>query len=231
MVLCYTYFVKKITKLDPVTAVKYIPHDTIKRLSLYLRSLRRLALKKTAVASSEDITEFLNISSVQFRKDLSYFGGFGRRGVGYDVEVLQREIERILGTDSVWKIALVGVGRLGSALLGYPGFLEFNLKICAAFDSDAGKVGKTIGGVKIEGTRDLKRSIREHGIKIAILSVSGGSAQKVSEELIKCGVKSILNFSPVNLVLPRSVCVSSVDLASELESLVYKLKRGKFLNV
>lgn len=197
-------------------------------MSLYLRSLRRLEEEKVRVASSFDITRFLSISSVQFRKDLSYFGGFGRRGVGYDVESLKREIEKILGTDSVWKIALVGVGKLGSALLAYPGFLEFNLQITAAFDNDARKVGKSWGGVRIEPIGRLKESIKKNNIKIAILAVSAESALKISRELVVSGIKAILNFSPVNLVLPSDISVSNVDMASELESLVYKLKRGLY---
>ncbi|MFA5117606.1 MAG: redox-sensing transcriptional repressor Rex [Candidatus Omnitrophota bacterium] len=205
---------------------KYIPQETARRLSLYLRSLRRLGQEKVAVASSADITRFLNISSVQLRKDLSYFGEFGRRGVGYDVDILKGEIEKILGTDVVWKIALVGIGRLGSALLGYKGFREFNLQIAVAFDNDPAKIGKTREGIKIEHIARIREIIAQKAIKIAMLSVSAASAQRVSDELVKCGIKSILNFSPVNLVLPADIYVSNVDMASELESLVYKLKRG-----
>jgi redox-sensing transcriptional repressor len=205
---------------------KYIPQETARRLSLYLRSLRGLEKKKKTIASSEEIVKFLDISSVQFRKDLSYFGGFGRRGVGYNVDVLKKEIGKILGTDVVWKIALVGVGKLGSALLRYPGFLEFNLKIEAAFDNDPHKIGRVLEGVTVKDIRGLKSFISHKEIKIAILSVSAEAAQRVSQELVGCGVKAILNFSPVNLLLPQEVFVSNVDMASELESLVYKLKRG-----
>jgi len=195
-------------------------------MSFYLRSLRRLGQQHIDVASSGDITRFLNISPVQFRKDLSYFGGFGKRGVGYDVRALRREIEKILGTDVIWKIALVGVGKLGSALLGYPGFIEFNLQIVAAFDSDRGKIGKVREGIKIEAIGKAKKIIRENEIKIAIFSVPAEAAQKLSKELVNCGIKAILNFAPVNLVLPENIFVSNVDMASELESLVYKLKRS-----
>ncbi|MDD5730598.1 MAG: redox-sensing transcriptional repressor Rex [Candidatus Omnitrophica bacterium] len=205
---------------------QYIPQETAKRLSLYLRSLRRLARENKNIASSEEIVRFLNISSVQLRKDLSYFGEFGRRGVGYNVELLKKEIGKILGTDVVWKIALVGVGKLGSALLRYPGFLEFNLQIICAFDNRKEKIGKVFEGVKIEDTSKMMQVVSDNGIKIAVLAVSAEAAQQVSEELVKCGVKAILNFSPVNLILPGSVFVSNVDMASELESLVYKLKRG-----
>ena len=203
---------------------KYIPQDTASRLSLYLRSLRMLEKKRVDVASSEDITEFLNVSPVQFRKDLSYFGGFGKRGVGYGINALSKEIERILGTDIAWKIAIVGAGKLGSALLGYPGFPEFNLQIAAAFDSDPERIGKVRKGIKIEDARSMRGVLRGKGIKIAILAVPADKAQEVGEELAGCGVKAILNFAPVNLMLPKRISVSNVDMASELQGLIYKLK-------
>ncbi|MFH0771982.1 MAG: redox-sensing transcriptional repressor Rex [Candidatus Omnitrophota bacterium] len=206
---------------------RYIPQETASRLSLYLRSLMMLERKKIAVASSEDITRFLNVSPVQLRKDLSYFGGFGKRGVGYEVKVLIKEIEKILGTDVIWNIALVGVGKLGSALLGYSGFPEFNLKIVIAFDNDAGKAGKSKQGVKIENMKEMESSIKAQNIKIAILSVPAETAQSVGEKLADCGIKAILNFAPINLILPKDVFVSNVDMASELETLLYKLKSEK----
>ncbi len=211
----------------PSGANIHIPQETARRLSLYLRSLRRLIQDKIKVASSDEITRFLNVSSAQFRKDLSYFGEFGRRGIGYDVETLRREIEKILGTNVVRRIALVGVGKLGFALLGYPGFLELNLKISAAFDNDSAKIGKVRGGIKIEDMRRMKELIKKRDIEIAVLSVPAEAAQGISEELSGCGIKAILNFAPVNLVLSKNIYVSNVDMASELESLVYKLKRGR----
>lgn len=176
------------------------------------------------MASSEEITGFLNVSPVQFRKDLSYFGGFGKRGVGYDVRALAKDIERILGTDVVWKIAIIGAGKLGSALLGYSGFLEFNIQIVAAFDNNPERIGKTRQGIKIEDARAMRETLRDRGIKIAVLAVPAEAAQKVGEELAGCGVRAILNFAPVNLVLPKDVSVANVDMASELESLIYRLK-------
>jgi redox-sensing transcriptional repressor len=219
--------VKKITSREMRPLKRYIPQETARRLSLYLRSLKMLDQKKKAVASSGDITRFLNVSSVQFRKDLSYFGGFGKRGVGYEVRLLTKEIEKILGTDAVRRIALVGVGKLGSALLSYTGFPEFNLQIVAAFDADPDKIGKIKRGFKIESISRLREVIKKEGIETAILSVPVESAQKVAHELAKCGVRAILNFAPVNLTLPKDVFVSNVDMASELEGLIYKLKRSK----
>jgi redox-sensing transcriptional repressor len=189
--------------------------------------LRRLRQEKVRIVSSDQIRRFLSVSSVQFRKDLSYFGEFGKRGVGYDVELLTKEIEKILGTDVLHEITLVGVGRLGSALLEYPGFLEFNLKISEAFDSHKDKVGKICGGIRIKHIRQLRWVIKKRNLRIAILSVPVEFAQEVAQELVSYGIKAILNFAPVNLVLAADVFVSNADMASELESLVYKLKQKK----
>jgi redox-sensing transcriptional repressor len=204
----------------------YIPQETARRMSLYLRSLRRLRQDKIEVVSSKQITRFLNIFPFCFRKDLSYFGGFGKRGVGYNVGALINEIEKILGTNVLSEIVLVGVGKLGSALLEYPGFLEFNLKICAAFDNDKNKIGSLYGRVKVEPIKKLKAAIRKKNIKIAILCVPKEFAQEVSQDLVNFGIRAILNFSPVNLILPRHIFVSNADMASELEGLIFKLKRG-----
>ena len=199
--------------------------EIIRRLSLYLRNLRRLEREGIKVISSGKIAEFLNISPAQFRKDLSYFGGFGKRGVGYEVERLATEIERILGIDREWEIALVGVGRLGSALLRFPGFRQFNLKIAAAFDSDPNKIGKVKSGIKIDGIDRVKETLRKKNIKIGMICVPPEEAQGVADKMTKAGVRAILNFAPVNLKTPKDIYISNVDMACELESLVFFLKK------
>jgi redox-sensing transcriptional repressor len=204
---------------------KYIPPDSIRRLSSYLRSLKRLEAEGVKIALSTDITKYLNISSDQLRKDLSYFGEFGLRGIGYNVKFLIKSIEKILGIDSSWNIALAGAGKLGTALIAYPGFSEFNFRIAAAFDNDSEKVGKHIGGVKIENIAKAGETILKNDIKIAILTVPAEAAFAVSMELCRHGIKAILNFSPVNLPLPGDVYVTNVDLAGELQGLSYKLKK------
>ena len=198
--------------------------EIIRRLSLYLRSLRRLEKEGIKVISSREIAEVLNISPPQFRKDLSYFGGFGKRGVGYVVETLAKEIERILGVDREWEIALVGVGRLGGALLRFPGFRQFNLKIAAAFDNDPNKIGKVKSGIRIEKIDRIKETFRRKKIKIGMICVPPEEAQKVAVEMIRAGARAILNFAPVNLKVPKSIYISNVDMACELETLVYFLK-------
>lgn len=201
-----------------------IPNATVKRLSYYLRSLRRLKDAGVSVVSSEELVSPLNISSAQFRKDLSYFGAFGRKGVGYRVDALIGEIGKILGTDSAWKVAVVGTGRLGSAFISYPGFSKFNFIIAAAFDNDPSKTEKFRGSVKIENIARMKEVIGRKKIKLALLCVPQHAAQKTAIALVNCGIRAILNFSPVHLLLPEDITVADVDVAGELERLVYTLK-------
>ncbi len=202
--------------------------ETIKRLSLYLRNLKRLKESGIDIISSDKISHFLNVTSVQFRKDLSYFGGFGKRGVGYKVKRLIEEIEKILGIDKQWSIAIVGVGRLGSALLGFEGFSKFNLNISHAFDASSEKIGKMTKGIRIEDINNMKRAIKKNNIKIAILSTPPEFAQSVTNELTSAGIRGILNFAPVILQVPEYVSVSNVDMACELESLVFFSKKKYF---
>ncbi|MCG2712332.1 MAG: redox-sensing transcriptional repressor Rex [Candidatus Omnitrophica bacterium] len=204
---------------------KYCSPEAIKRLALYLRGLKTLRGVNVKIISSEDITKILDVSACQFRKDLSFFGGFGKRGVGYEVDVLSREIERILGVNKNWPIALVGVGKLGGALLGFPGFSKFNLRILAAYDSDKKKIGKIVAGVKIEDVKKLKESIKEKKIKIGMICIPVERVQKVAEDMVRAGIKAMLNFAPVNININRKdVYISNMDMAAELESLIYFIK-------
>ncbi|MFA7676622.1 MAG: redox-sensing transcriptional repressor Rex [Candidatus Omnitrophota bacterium] len=199
--------------------------EIIKRLSLYLRNLKRLEKVGVGIISSDKITQFLNVSSVQFRKDLSYFGGFGKPGVGYEVKQLSKEIENILGVNQKWDIALVGAGRLGGALSRFEGFSRFNLRIVCAFDNNKNVIGKRRGCVLVQDSKNLKKTVGKKKIKIAIIATPVEAAQNVCDELVNAGVKGILNFSPLVLRVPAGVCVSNVDMACELESLIYFAKR------
>lgn len=199
--------------------------ETIKRLSLYLRNLKGLREKGIDVISSSSLTKFLNVTPVQFRKDLSFFGGFGKRGVGYNVEKLAQEIENILGVNKEQGIIIVGVGKLGMALLGFEGFSKFNVKIASAFDVDKDKIGKVKKGVRINHIEKIKDIIKENDIKIAIISTPPEVAQEVANQLVSSGIKGILNFAPIVLKVPQTVSVSNVDMACELESLIFLTKR------
>lgn len=203
---------------------KYIPEDTIKRLPVYLRNLLEMKKKGEKIVSSKKITETLNILPEQFRKDLSYFGTFGKRGVGYEVDKLIKILEKIIGIDREIKVILVGVGRLGSALIKYKGFSILNMKIVCAFDSNPKKIGKLIDGIKIEDINKMDKFIKKEKIKVGIITVPASSAQEVAGKMVKSGIKAILNFAPTILNLPVSIHVNYVDMASELGSLIFKLK-------
>jgi len=203
-----------------------ISPETIKRLIIYLRCLESFKKKGIKIISSEDITAFINIQPSQFRKDLSFFGEFGKRGVGYNVDSLSDIIKKILGVDRKIDVALIGVGKLGSALIQYPGFKKINVDIVAFFDKNPRKIGKRVGNlkIKIEDISNAKSVIKRRGIKIALLCVPAEEAQPVADNIVEWGIKGILNFTPATLVLPRDIYVSSVDMASELGNIIYYLK-------
>lgn len=197
---------------------------TIKRLSLYLRDLKKLQESGVKVISSTKVTEILNVSPAQFRKDLSYFGEFGKRGVGYKVDSLVKEIENILGTNNIQDIALIGMGKLGSALLAYPGFWQMNLRISAAFESDKRKIGRTYNGIKVEDIKNFAKTVKGRNIKIAMLCIPSEAVPEVLTLIKKSPIKAILNFTPVNLKNENGIFVSNVAMSSELQTLVYFIK-------
>jgi len=200
-----------------------IPEDSVKRLSLYLRNLRYLIKEGVETISSEVLAQDIYVSAAQVRKDLSYFGDFGTRGVGYSVGNLVAEIEGILGLDKKWSLALVGAGRLGSALLNYRGFQQFGFQFSVAFDNNPNKIGKIVGGVKVERYSEIEKIIKKERIKIAVITVPGAAAQEVTDRLVKAGIKAILNFSPHYLNVPPDVSIKAVDIAMEVSNLTYHL--------
>lgn len=195
--------------------------DAIVRISMYLRNLKRLQQQDVKVISSTDLAKTVNVTPDQLRKDLSYFGGFGKRGVGYDVEYLIKRLENILGVDSEWKIALAGVGRIGGALLNYPGFGQEHLTISVAFDVNPDMIGTTQCNVPIEDLKDLPEIVKKENIKVGILCVHSEFAQEVADMMMDAGIKAILNFAPVNINIREDVYVSRVDMFSKLESLIF----------
>jgi redox-sensing transcriptional repressor len=197
-----------------------IPEETIRRLPVYLRGLLFSSQMGYTKISSGELTEFVGINSCQIRKDLSYFGEFGKRGVGYDIEKLSREIRKILKLDVVRKAALVGAGNLGSAVLTYPGFKIYNFDITAAFDADPKKVGKKIRDITIEDVRGITK-LRKRKVDLGIIAVPSADAQKTADELVKAGVKAILNFSPCYITAPKRIKVVTIDIAMDLARLPY----------
>lgn len=206
---------------------KKIPEGTISRLFVYLRELAELTKLNIRTISSAELGERTNLSDAQVRKDLGYFGQFGVSGAGYDTNELKVSLEKILGKDKIWNVAVMGSGHLGSALLAYPGFKERGLNIVAAFDSDARKVGRQQGNVSIHHIDDMPKVIKDKKISIGIIAVPAKNAQEVADKLINIGIECILNFAPVSLNVPERVKVKNVDLSRELETLSYFLVNKK----
>ncbi|HTD67375.1 MAG TPA: redox-sensing transcriptional repressor Rex [Candidatus Limnocylindria bacterium] len=198
-----------------------IPRKTIYRLSVYLRCLQRLKANDIRTVSSEALAKVAGVKPTQLRKDLTYFGQFGTRGLGYDVEQLARMITDLLGTSSLQPVILVGVGNLGTALLSYRGFQEQGFEIAAAFDADARRFRDKKLPVPVYGMDKLPEVIQAQHVKMAIITVPAVAAQEVTNTLVECGITGILNFAPIVLVVPEDVMVSNVNLAIELENLSY----------
>lgn len=198
-----------------------IPRKTIYRLSIYLRCLARLKDNAIRTVSSEALAKVAGVKSTQLRKDLTYFGQFGTRGLGYDVEQLSQMIADVLGTKSLQPVVLVGVGNLGMALLSYRGFEKEGFEIVAAFDLDLKRKRDKKITQPILGMDKLADTIRERNVKMAILTVAAAAAQEVANTLLQCGVTGILNFAPIVLHVPEEVMVNNVNLAIELENLSY----------
>ncbi|MBM3219108.1 MAG: redox-sensing transcriptional repressor Rex [Candidatus Rokubacteria bacterium] len=203
-----------------------IPEMTIRRLSVYTRCLLQLEEDGVATISSQELAERFNLNSAQVRKDLAYFGEFGVRGIGYHVTGLKAELQRILGLDREWPVALVGLGNLGSALFHYKGFTRQGFRIAVVFDDDPAKIGREIDGVPIVGTQDLAREVRARQLEIAIVAVPAEAAQTVTDQLVAAGIKAVLNFAPARLRVPREARLKNVDLSIELETLSFYLAQG-----
>ena len=202
---------------------KKVPEGTISRLFIYLREIAELTKLNIHTVSSSELGERVNLSDAQVRKDLGYFGQFGVSGAGYNTGELKTALEKILGKDKTWNVAVVGVGQLGSALLAYPGFKERGLNIVAAFDADARKAGRQVKDVAIQPVDKLPEVTAEKKVAIGIIAVPAREAQGVADKLIKAGVRCILNFAPTTLMVPEDIKVKDVDLSRELETLSYFL--------
>jgi len=198
-----------------------IPRKAIYRLSVYLRCLHRLKANAIRTVSSDALAAAAGVKSTQLRKDLTYFGQFGTRGLGYDVEQLARMITDRLGTNSLQPVILVGVGNLGLALLSYRGFEQEGFEIVAAFDIDADRKREKAVTQSIAGMEKLPGFVRERAVRMAILTVPAVVAQEVANQLVEAGITGILNFSPIVLQVPEEVTVNNVNLAIELENLSY----------
>ena len=202
-----------------------IPPATIARLPVYLRALNQLADGHTGTVSSGDLAEAAGVSSAQLRKDLSYLGSYGTRGVGYDVDYLRRQIGREMGSAHEWPVIIVGLGNLGTALANYSGFSSRGFKIVAMVDPSPNLIGKQINGVAISDLAELESLVARTGAAIAVIATPAGAAQEVCDRLVYQGVTSILNFAATVLVVPDGVTVRKVDLSQELQILAFHEQR------
>ncbi len=203
-----------------------IPLPAVRRLSLYLRQLEALARRGDGTVSSKELGLALGLSDAQVRKDLAYFGQFGHAGIGYRVDEVIRHVRHILGTDKTWPAALVGLGRLGQALAAYGGFVEKGFQLVAVFDADVKKADRPVAGlrdVRIQAMGALAKTIADRQILLGIITVPAAHAQSVADLLVDAGVRGILNFAPIALTVPKTVALSSVDLAVQLEQLSFQV--------
>jgi redox-sensing transcriptional repressor len=198
-----------------------IPRKAIYRLSLYYRILDRLHQNRIETVSSDALAKAAGVKPTQLRKDLTYFGQFGTRGLGYKVKSLLTQLSRVLRTTRFQPVILVGAGNLGSALLRYDGFAKEGFEIIAAFDIRPEGAKSGLPKPKVLPVSELKRFVIENGVKLAILAVPGVAAQEVTNQLVDAGIQAILNFSPLILQVPPNVVVNNVNLAIELENLSY----------
>jgi len=203
---------------------KTVPNIVVGRLPLYLRTLQLMNQEGRRVTSSQELGERLGISAAQIRKDLSQFGEFGKQGTGYNIDFLTDQLRHILHVNKVWDVALVGIGDVGHALARYQGFSNRGIRIVLLFDNNPQIIGTIVGEYIIHDISTMVAQIRDAGIKIAMLSVPVDQAQSVTNQLIEAGVKSILNYAPINISVPSGVRVQYIDPVLHLQRMTYYLE-------
>ncbi len=196
----------------------------IDRLPLYARALSTLDAQRREVVSSQELARTLNVSAAQIRKDFSYFGRFGKQGRGYNVRKLLDELRRILGLNKQWRMALVGAGRLGRAIIGYEGFAPQGFRIVEAFDSHPRMIGTDMNGLTVRNTSELESVLKNQPVDIGIVAVPAEAAQDVIDALVRCGVQAILNYAPTAAHVPKDVQIRRIDPVLALQGMTYYLK-------
>lgn len=202
---------------------KQIPDIVVGRLPQYLRSLQRMAREGRAVTSSQELGERLGISAAQIRKDLSQFGEFGKQGTGYQVSYLIEQIQKILHLDHDWDMAVVGAGGIGDAVARYKGFANRGFRVKMVFDSDPQKIGKPVGDFIVQDAARMVEAIRQAGIQVAMIAVPATCAQDVTDRLVEAGVRAILNYAPISIVVPNGVQVQYIDPSQHLQRMTFYL--------
>ena len=204
-----------------------IPPVVIDRLPLYTRALSALEAEGREVVSSQELGTRLGVTPAQIRKDLSYFGRFGKQGRGYNVRKLLDELQRILGLDRQWRMALVGVGKLGRAILGYEGFAPQGFRIVEAFDTDPSRIGERFHSLTVKRADELESVLIANPVDVGIVAVPAEIAQNVINTLVKCGVRAILNYAPIAAQVPRGVHLKRIEPVLALQSMTYYLKNSR----
>jgi redox-sensing transcriptional repressor len=223
----FVFSQKRIGLLEAPMNPLEIPEIVIKRLPLYLRTLDSLAAQGRTVTSSQEMGDKLGISSTQIRKDLSYFGEFGKQGTGYDIAYLQDQLQQVLQVSERWNVALIGAGDLGRAILRYSGFEDGGFTIAAVLDKDKRIIGRQIGKLSVLDIATLPQAIDRYNIRIAIIAVPAREAQEVANALVDAGIRAILCYAPVSLQLPAHVQVHYIDPVIGLQSMTYYLSRSE----
>lgn len=204
-----------------VSSRRKIPEAALIRLPMYLRLLGEVTAQGVSHISSDQLAELAAVNAAKVRKDLSYLGSYGVRGVGYEVAFLSYQIQRELGVNHEWPIVIVGAGNLGQALANYGGFVERGFGLVGVFDTDPSKIGTQVGGIGVQHLDELSAVVQTRGVSIGVLATPAATAQEAVNRLVRAGVGSILNFVPMVLSVPRGVHISKVDLAGELQILSY----------
>lgn len=204
-----------------------ISEAVVRRLPMYLRYLNELSKSDVQTVSSQDLGRRLDLNPAQIRKDLAYFGEFGKKGIGYDVHYLVDKIRCILKLDKEIRVALVGAGNLGLALCNYNAYLKDNMRIVAVFDASPRRVGERINQLNVQPMEELGGTVREQQVRIGIITVPAAEAQRVADQFVAAGVEGILNFAPAIIKVPGDIRVHYADFTIELQSLAYYLNRGE----
>lgn len=202
---------------------KRVPDIVIARLPLYLRALSAMQNGGKEFTSSQEIAEWLGMSPAQIRKDLSHFGEFGKQGMGYSVSGLQTKLRQILNVEREWPIIIIGAGHIGSAVANYSGFAHRGFRVCAIFDNDPDKIGTAVGVHRVCDVRNLPAYVREHNVRLAMIAVPAEAAQAVADLAIEAGITAILNYAPINLIVPDHVRVENIDPVLHLQHMTYYL--------
>lgn len=203
-----------------------IPDIVIRRLPIYVRTLKSLCDRQVGSASSEQLADMIGVTAAQIRRDLSYFGKFGKQGKGYDTNLLVEAISGILKLNRQWPVALAGLGNLGRAIANYRGFSPSSFTIAALFDRNPGQIGQTLGELEILAVKDIAATMLDEGIRIGIIATPKVHAQETAELMVAGGVQAILNYAPVILKVPETVTVREIDPVSALQSMTYYIDEG-----